>query len=38
VHDYPAYGFVIDQSEAKDLFENVRSLDANEAKLLEFWE
>ena len=36
VHDYPAHGFVIDQSEAKDLFENVRSLDANEAKLLEY--
>jgi hypothetical protein len=38
VHDYPAHGFVIDQSEAQELFEKVRSLDANEARLVGFWE
>jgi hypothetical protein len=38
VHDYPAHGFVIDQSEAGELFENVRGLDANEARLLGYWE
>jgi len=38
VHDYPAHGFVIDQSEARELFENVRGLDANEARLFDFWD
>jgi hypothetical protein len=38
VHDYPAHGFVIDQSEARELFENIRGLDAKEARLVDFWD
>ncbi len=35
VNDYPAHGFVIDQSEAKELFESVRSLDDDETWIVE---
>jgi len=38
VHDYPAHGFVIDKTEAKGLFNNVRSLDVQEERLAEFWD
>jgi hypothetical protein len=34
VNDYPAHGFVIDQNEAKELFENVRSLDNDESRIV----
>lgn len=35
VREYPAHGFVIDQSEAKELFENVRSFGEGEAQIFE---
>jgi len=38
VHDYPAHGFVIDQTEATDLFQNVRGFDGGEAKIFGFIE
>jgi hypothetical protein len=38
VNEYPAHGFVIDQSEARELFENVRNLDDGEAKVFEYIE
>lgn len=35
VNDYPAHGFVIDQTEAKELFNNVRGLNEGEAAIFE---
>jgi hypothetical protein len=35
VTDYPAHGFVIDQNEAKDLFEKVRSFNLDEIRIFE---
>ncbi|ACT52151.1 SDH family Clp fold serine proteinase [Methylovorus glucosotrophus] len=37
VSRYPAHGFVIDRSEARELFENVRSPAGDELDLLNFW-
>ena len=38
VHEYPAHGFVIDQNEATELFEQVRSFDPGETRIFGFIE
>jgi hypothetical protein len=37
VSEYPSHGFVIDRSEAKELFENVRAPEAEELELSQLW-